>query len=180
MSFSSLVEAGKAKEAKLILRNGLPDSERQTVWKKILNVRCHGTGANNSDLYWDTVDTCYGTRTLSMDTSRLPGCVDTSHCHVYSLSEEDKARVTRLVTVLAYNCPDIPFIPLIYPVTSLFLVSGTSEEDTYDFITMMVAPPSSQNINYFTQTKSGWDVLCFSLKPLAQKYIVSFIIIFYT
>ena len=47
------------------------------------------------------------------------------------LSDDDRARVARIVTVLAYNCPDIPYIPLIYPVSALFLMSGISEETTY-------------------------------------------------
>ena len=51
------------------------------------------TQANTAALYWDTVDTCYGTRTLD------------------SLSAEGAAGVERLATVLAYNCPDIPHLP---------------------------------------------------------------------
>ena len=171
MSFVSLLDEGKIKEAKLALRNTvLSQDERKNIWKKILD-RNSDTQLDTETLFWETVDTCYGTRDLIRDTSRLPGCVDTSHCHVYTLSAEDQGRVTRVVTVMAYNCPDIPYIPLVYPVSALLLMSGMSEEETYFYITSMVAP--CHNINYFTQTKGGWDILCFSLKPLAQKYIVS-------
>ena len=173
MSFSSLLEAGKLKEAKLLLRDSLEPSQRKDVWKKILELRNAGVQLDTSSLYWDTVDTCYGSRDLPRDSSRLPGCVDTCHSHVYSLGPDDKARVSRLVTVLSYNCPDIPYIPLIYPVTAIILVAGFTEEEAYEVIAMMVAPPRDQNINYFTQTRGGWDVLCFSLTSLANKYIVS-------
>jgi len=164
-----LIQGGKGKEAKQSLRTSLQQGDREDVWKKILETRSHDGEFNSDSLYWDTVDTCYGTRTLSRDTSRLPGCVDTSHCHVYNLQDDDRARVARIVTVLAYNCPDIPYIPLIYPVSALFLMSGMSEETTYSCITTMVS--TGLDVTYFTQTRGGWDVLCFSLKPLAQKYV---------
>ena len=109
------------------MRASLEQSQRKDVWKKILNLRIAGVQLDTSSLYWDTVDTCYGSRDLPRDSSRLPGCVDTCHSHVYSLGADDKARVSRLVTVLAYNCPDIPYIPLIYPVTSIILFSGFTE-----------------------------------------------------
>ena len=173
MSFLSLLEAGKLKEAKLSLRESLEPNQRKDVWKKILELRTAGVQLDTSSLYWDTVDTCYGSRDLPRDSSRLPGCVDTSHIHVYSLGPDDRARVSRLVTVLSYNCPDIPYIPLIYPVTAVILVAGFTEEEAYEVIAMMVAPPREQNIKYFTQTRGGWDVLCFSLTSLANKYIVS-------
>ena len=86
------------------------------------------------------MDTCYGTRTLD------------------SLSAEGAAGVERLATVLAYNCPDIPHLPLVFPAAALLLVAGASEEEACEV--MMVAPPPAQNISYFTQTRGGWDVLC--------------------
>ena len=176
MSFCALVDGGKTKEAKLLLRESMEAGQRLTVWKKILEVRSAGCPQlDTAALYWDTVDTCYGTRTLDTGgaRARLPGCVDTAHVPAYSLSAEGAARVARLVTVLAYNCPDIPHLPLVFPAAALLLVAGAGEEEAYEVISMMVAPPPAQNINYFTQTRGGWDVLCFSLKPLAQKYIVS-------
>ena len=92
MSFVSLLEEGKIKEAKLALRSTvLSQEERTAVWKKILD-RNSDTQLDNETLFWETVDTCYGTRDLVRDTSRLPGCVDTSHCHVYSLSADDQVR----------------------------------------------------------------------------------------
>ena len=175
MSFCALVDGGKTKEAKLLLRESMEAGQRLTVWKKILEVRSAGCPQlDTAALYWDTVDTCYGTRTLDTGgaRARLPGCVDTAHVPAYSLSAEGAARVARLVTVLAYNCPDIPHLPLVFPAAALLLVAGAGEEEAYEVISMMVAPPPAQNINYFTQTRGGWDVLCFSLKPLAQKYIV--------
>jgi len=178
--FCNLLDEGKDKEAKLALR-GTTESgaslgqQREANWKRILEVRTAGSQFSCSSLYWDTVQTCYGTidtATLSKESStRLPGCVDTGHCHSYGLNQAGLAIVGRLVTVLAYNCPDMPFIPLLYPITSVLVKQGITEEDCYSFITMLVAPHSSQNISYFTQSRSGWDILCFALKPLAHKYV---------
>ena len=183
MSFCALVDGGKTKEAKLLLRDSVDAGQRLSIWKKILEVRSAGCPQlDTAALYWDTVDTCYGTRTLDTGgaLARLPGCVDTAHVPAYSLSSEGAARVARLVTVLAYNCPDIPHLPLVFPSAALLLVAGAGEEEAYEVISMMVAPPPAQNINYFTQTRGGWDVLCFSLKPLAQKYIVRSPHLFYS
>jgi len=176
-TFCKLLDEGKEKEAKLALRGtnqsgASLDQQRETNWKRILEVRTAGSQFSSSSLYWDTVQTCYGTTTLSTENmTRLPGCVDTSHCHSYGLDKTGQATVARLVTVLAYNSPDVPYIPLLYPITSVLLKQGISEEDCYSYITMLVAPPSNQNISYFTQSKSGWDILCFAFKPLAQKYV---------
>eukprot|EP00092_Neocalanus_flemingeri_P037875 GFUD01041228.1.p1 GENE.GFUD01041228.1~~GFUD01041228.1.p1 ORF type:complete len:554 (-),score=152.51 GFUD01041228.1:339-2000(-) len=175
--FCRLLDEGKEKEAKLALRGTTEsgaslEQQREANWRKILQVRTAGAQFSSSSLYWDTVQTCYGTTTLSnVSSSRLPGCVDTNHCPSYGLDQTGKATVARLVTVLAYNSPDVPFIPLLYPITSVLLKQNICEEDCYSYITMLVAPPSSQNISYFTQSKSGWDILCFALKPLAQKYV---------
>ena len=46
----------------------------------------------------------------------------------------------------------------------------------FSCITTMVS--TGLDVTYFTQTRGGWDVLCFSLKPLAQKYVVTCIILF--
>ena len=171
--FCKLLQEGKEKDAKLALRGTANLEEQRSVnWKKILEVRTSDSQFSSSSLYWDTVQTCYGTTTLSTETTRLPACVDTNHCPTYGLGQTGQATVNRLVTVLAYNSPDLSYLPLLYPITSVLIKQGISEEDSYSYITMVVAPPSSQNISYFTQSKSGWDILCFALKPLAQKYVV--------
>ena len=165
------------KDAKVLLRSSLGPEERSSVWKQILEVRT-SEEFHCSSLYWDTVDDCYGERTLRLSPDwrrRLPGCVDGQHCPDYGLSEDQTAKVCRVLTVFSFNSPDIPFLPLLFPITSLLLQAGLSEEESYSFLSMLVAPASPAsglNINYFTQTRSGWDVLCFSLKPLAVKYVV--------
>ena len=181
--FCKLLQDGKEKEAKLALRGATAsvanlDEQRIVNWKKILEVRTSDSQFSSSTLYWDTMQTCYGTTTLSTENTRLPACVDTNHCPTYGLGQTGQATVNRLVTVLAYNSPDLSYLPLLYPITSVLIKQGISEEDSYSYITMVVAPPSSQNISYFTQSKSGWDILCFALKPLAQKYVVSVYIVF--
>ena len=173
-NLSSLLAEGKLKDAKELLRSSLSQQERSSVWKALLEVRA-SEEFNWSSLYWDTVDACYGERRLSVreDWRRgLPSCVDPSHCPHYGLSDQQTGQVCRVVTVFSYNNPDLPYLPLLLPLTSLLLLAGLPEEEAYSFLSMLVSPPSSLNINYFTQTRSGWDVLCFSLKPLAVKYVV--------
>jgi len=172
--FCKLIDEGKEKEAKQGLRGSTGtgatlEQERSLNWKKILEIRTAGSQFSSSSLYWDTVQTCYGSTTLSMDNTRLPSCVDTNHCPSYGLDQIGKATVNRLVTVLAYNSPEVSYVPLLYPITSVFIKQGISEEDSYSYITMIVSPPSS--ISYFTLSSSGWDILCFALQPLAQKYV---------
>jgi hypothetical protein len=179
--FCKLLQDGKEKEAKLALRGATGanlEEQRIVNWKKILEVRTSDSQFSSSSLYWDTVQDCYGNTTLSTENTRLPACVDTNHCPRYGLDQTGQATVNRLVTVLAYNSPDLSYLPLLYPITSVLIKQGISEEDSYSYITMVVAPPSSQNISYFTQSKSGWDILCFALKPLAQKYVVSLHIVY--
>ena len=177
-SLSSLLAEGKVKEAKVLLRSSVGQQERCSVWKKILEVRT-SEEFHCSSLYWDTVDDCYGERTLRLSPDwrlRLPDCVDGQHCPQYGLSEEQTGKVCRVLTVFSFNNPDISYLPLLYPLTCLLLQAGLSEEETYSFLSMLVSPASPAsglNINYFTQTRSGWDILCFSLKPLAVKYVVS-------
>ena len=173
-SLCSLLAEGKQKEAKVLLRSSLGQQERSSVWKAMLEVRATEE-FNCSSLYWDTVDACYGERTLSLDQDwrrRLPSCVEAEHCPHYGLSDQQTGQVCRVLTVFSFNNPDIPFLPLLHPVISLLLLAGLAEEEAYSFLSMLVSPPPSLNINYFTQTRSGWDVLCFSLKPLAVKYVV--------
>ena len=173
-NLSSLLAEGKVKEAKVLLRCSVGQQERGSVWKKILEVRTSDE-FHCSSLYWDTVDDCYGDRTLRLSPDwrrRLPHCVDPQHCPQYGLSEEQTGQVCRVLTVFSFNNPDISYLPLLYPVTSLLLQAGLSEEETYSFLSMLVSPASGLKINYFTQTRSGWDVLCFSFKPLAVKYVV--------
>ena len=173
-NLSSLLAQGKVKEAKVLLRCSVGQQERGSVWKKILEVRTSDE-FHCSSLYWDTVDDCYGDRTLRLSPDwrrRLPHCVEPQHCPQYGLSEEQTGQVCRVLTVFSFNNPDISYLPLLYPVTSLLIQAGLSEEETYSFLSMLVSPASGLKINYFTQTRSGWDVLCFSFKPLAVKYVV--------
>jgi len=171
--FCKLLDEGKEKEAKQVLRSGgeTVEEERSKNWEKILAYRTAGSQFSSSSLYWETVETCYGSTTLSMDSTRLPSCVATKHCPVYGLDKQGSAVVNRLVTVLAYNNPAVTFAPLLYPITSVLIKQGISEEDTYSYITMIVAPPSDQKISYFTLSAGGWEVLCYSLKSLARKYV---------
>ena len=60
MSFCALVDGGKTKEARLLLRESMEAGQRLTVWRKILEVRSAGCPQlDTAALYWDTVNTCY-------------------------------------------------------------------------------------------------------------------------
>lgn len=51
----------------------------------------------------------------------LPPFVDSTHCLPYHLTRKGRAVADRVVTVLAYACPDITYSPALYPITALLL-----------------------------------------------------------
>lgn len=51
----------------------------------------------------------------------LPPFVDSTHCLPYHLTRKGRAVADRVVTVLAYACPDITYSPTLYPITALLL-----------------------------------------------------------
>lgn len=51
----------------------------------------------------------------------LPAFVDATHCLPYHLTSTGRAVADRIVNVLGYDCPDITYSPVLYPITSLLL-----------------------------------------------------------
>lgn len=51
----------------------------------------------------------------------LPAFVDATHCLPYHLTATGRAVADRIVNVLGYDCPDITYSPVLYPITSLLL-----------------------------------------------------------
>ena len=76
MSFCALVDGGKTKEAKLLLRESMEAGQRLTVWRKILEVRSAGCP--------------------QLDTATLICVMD---CILYARCE-----VTKKVTILQSRC----------------------------------------------------------------------------
>lgn len=60
----------------------------------------------------------------------LPPFVDSTHCLPYHLTRKGRSVADRVVTVLAYACPDITYSPTLYPIASLLLhfMSGKLNE----------------------------------------------------
>lgn len=59
----------------------------------------------------------------------LPPFVDSTHCLPYHLTRKGRAVADRVVTVLAYACPDITYSPTLYPITALLLHFMSGESD---------------------------------------------------
>lgn len=51
----------------------------------------------------------------------LPPFVDSTHCMPYYLTRKGRAVADRVVSVLAYVCPDITYSPTIYPIAAILL-----------------------------------------------------------
>lgn len=63
----------------------------------------------------------FGTTELPEKPIMLPPFVDSTHCLPYHLTRKGRAVADRVVTVLAYACPDITYSPTLYPITALLL-----------------------------------------------------------
>merc|ERR1719209_688044 len=101
--------------------------DRVTGLRALLQARNKGE-CDNSVIYWDTVETCFGTRDLS-PSSALPGCVEPTFTPHYSLDSTGTEKLARLLNVVAYNAPDAPYVPLLHPMAGLLLEAGLNEEE---------------------------------------------------
>lgn len=63
----------------------------------------------------------FGTTELSEKPIMLPAFVDATHCLPYHLTRTGRAVADRIVNVLGYDCPDITYSPVLYPITSILL-----------------------------------------------------------
>jgi hypothetical protein len=52
-----------------------------------------------------------------------------------------------------------------------------SEEDSYAALSLLVEPP--KGIQFITQSRKAWDIMCQSFYPLAQNFVVSILINIY-
>jgi len=164
---STLLHQNKIKEAKCYLRSSNPKNV-VGVWSATLAAHTRTNSLDTNSIYWDTVDTCFGGRSIEDCDNRTPGCIDSMHTPSYDLDKEGRAQVCRLVTCLAYNSPDVPYCPLLFPSAAL-LRRRVPEEDCFAYLCMMLDPPTGYT--FFTQSKKSWDVFARVIKPLAYKYI---------
>lgn len=63
----------------------------------------------------------FGTTELSEKPIMLPAFVDATHCLPYHLTRTGRAVADRIVNVLGYDCPDITYSPVLYPIVSILL-----------------------------------------------------------
>jgi len=170
--FCSLLKEQREKEAKAVLRGAGGDislvaGDRATGLRALLKARSKGE-CDNSVIYWDTVETCFGSRELN-PTAPLPGCVEPTFTPQHSLDIKTRGELARLLNVVAYNAPDAPYVPLFHPVAGLLLEAGLNEEEVHEACCILLAPPSG--LTYVTQSRAGWDTLRAALRPLARQYV---------
>jgi len=164
---NTLFEQARLKEAKNLLRYQ-PTKDYAATWKAIIDYHTRSCPIDSASIYWDTVQTCFGSTDLEDCRDRTPKCVDTEHLPHYALSQDMKDQVCRLVTCFAYNSPDIPFSPLLYACAAI-LRTHLSEEDSFAALSVFAEPP--KGIQFLTQTRKSWDIMCNTLYPLAQKFL---------
>lgn len=70
---------------------------------------------------WYLILQVFGTTELPDKPIMLPPFVDSTHCLPYYLTRKGRAVADRVVSVLAYVCPDITFSPTIYPIAAILL-----------------------------------------------------------
>ncbi|XP_030382836.1 GTPase-activating protein skywalker isoform X12 [Scaptodrosophila lebanonensis] len=165
------LQQGKKREVKNILReNSWPINSpiRSQLWPLLCGQ--HLTKQNTLDgFYWEMVHQVFGTTELSEKPIMLPAFVDATHCLPYHLTSTGRAVADRIVNVLGYDCPDITYSPVLYPITSI-LLHFMSEEEAYICLAGLVGSKEKVFIN---QTKLLHEVTWKTVMQIAKKHTKS-------
>ncbi|KRF98449.1 uncharacterized protein Dwil_GK14678, isoform D [Drosophila willistoni] len=166
-----LLQQGKKRDVKNILReNSWPINSpiRSQLWPLLCGQ--HLTKQHMLDgFYWEMVHQVFGTTELSEKPIMLPAFVDAIHCLPYHLTSTGRAVADRIVNVLGYDCPDITYSPVLYPITSI-LLHFMSEEEAYICLAGLVASKEKVFIN---QTKLQHEVTWKTVMQIAKKHTKS-------
>lgn len=76
---------------------------------------------SNYAMFFFLMSQVFGTTELPEKPIMLPPFVDSTHCLPYHLTRKGRAVADRVVSVLAYVCPDITYSPSLYPIAALLL-----------------------------------------------------------
>ncbi|XP_044316329.1 GTPase-activating protein skywalker isoform X9 [Drosophila rhopaloa] len=166
-----LLQQGKKRDVKNILReNSWPINSpiRSQLWPMLCGQ--HQTKQQMLDgFYWEMVHQVFGTTELSEKPIMLPAFVDATHCLPYHLTSTGRAVADRIVNVLGYDCPDITYSPVLYPITSI-LLHFMSEEEAYICLAGLVGSKEKVFIN---QTKLQHEVTWKTVMQIAKKHTKS-------
>ncbi|XP_037712265.1 GTPase-activating protein skywalker isoform X13 [Drosophila subpulchrella] len=166
-----LLQQGKKRDVKNILReNSWPINSpiRSQLWPMLCGQ--HQTKQQMLDgFYWEMVHQVFGTTELSEKPIMLPAFVDATHCLPYHLTSTGRAVADRIVNVLGYDCPDITYSPVLYPITSI-LLHFMSEEEAYMCLAGLVGSKEKVFIN---QTKLQHEVTWKTVMQIAKKHTKS-------
>ncbi|KAM7353496.1 GTPase-activating protein skywalker isoform 2-T3 [Cochliomyia hominivorax] len=163
-----LLDQGKKRDVKNILReNSWPINSpiRSQLWPTLCGQ--HNTKPPMVEgFYWEMVHQVFGTTELSEKPIMLPAFVDATHCLPYHLTRTGRAVADRIVNVLGYDCPDITYSPVLYPITSI-LLHFMSEEEAYHCLAALVGSKDKVFIN---QTKLLHEVTWKTVMQIAKKH----------
>ncbi|XP_055304380.1 GTPase-activating protein skywalker isoform X2 [Sitodiplosis mosellana] len=167
----ALLSQGKKREVKLLIRDNawpINSTIRAQLWPAICSQ--HQVGKSMLEgYYWDMVNQVFGTTELPDKPIMLPPFVDPTHCLPYYLTRKGRAVADRVVSVLAYVCPDITYSPTIYPIAAI-LLHFMSEEECYHCLANLVAAKEKV---FITQTKLLYEVTWKTVMQIAKKHAKS-------
>uniref|UniRef100_A0A1I8PVN1 TLDc domain-containing protein n=1 Tax=Stomoxys calcitrans TaxID=35570 RepID=A0A1I8PVN1_STOCA len=163
-----LLDQGKKRDVKSILReNSWPINSpiRSQLWPTLCAQ--HNTKPPMVEgFYWEMVHQVFGTTELSEKPIMLPSFVDATHCLPYHLTSTGRSVADRIVNVLGYDCPDITYSPVLYPIVSI-LLHFMSEEEAYHCVAALVGSKEKVFIN---QTKLLHEVTWKTVMQIAKKH----------
>ncbi|XP_077261378.1 GTPase-activating protein skywalker isoform X2 [Temnothorax americanus] len=168
---NTLLQAGRKREAKLIIRENawpLNNGIRAQLWPALCDQHAHGKNMLDG-FYWDMVNQVFGTTELPEKSIMLPPFVDSTHCLSYNLTRKGRNVADRIVSVLGYACPDITYSPSLYPLTAL-LLHFVPEEECYHCMATLVAAKEKM---FITQTKLLYEVTWKTVEQITKKHVKS-------